>query len=431
MMNMLKVMVFLPVAALLLASVALAGDDCLGCHEEKTPGAVRQWRGSAHGPAGIGCAECHGDDHERIESGQAPVEAKVCGRCHQEAFHQHTKSRHGMGLHSGWGCTRKLSGRDPGECRFCHEEGSTRPLSTVECSRFLKQTSEMGELGCNRCHQVESSCASCHTNHGTDLKAVRDPLICAKCHMGPDHPQWEMWQTSMHGTLHATSGESVGPSCQSCHMPVGTHDVSGGLTMTPGGELYPQEELAERRSAMIAVCTPCHGERFARRDLERGDAVRSQSKALVKEAEEILWDLADRGLLDPMPRDRPAHPLRGNALVTDSQMLYEDTSRIERLFFKMKKYDLAKTVKGAYHQNPAYTHWYGNAELKMDLIDIRAEASRLRERGKATPSTPGLSPAQEVERQLEILKKKFDRGAIGAREYEAEKNRLLDTLSGS
>lgn len=420
--------------ALLSASLFLPlnvlGEDCLGCHKEETPAAFGQWSNSAHAPAGVGCADCHGADHERLEAGGAPVDARTCGRCHREAYHQHTKSRHGMGLHSGWGCTRNLSGRDPLECRFCHEEGSTRPLSTVECSRFLTQTSEMGELGCNRCHQVENSCASCHTSHGTALDIVRSPQICAKCHMGPDHPQWEMWQTSLHGSLYASSGESLGPSCQTCHMQGGTHDVSKGLTMTPGGRLYPEDELEQRRTEMVAICTACHAERFVRRELERGDAIRLQSKAMVKEAEEIIWDLSDRGLLDPMPEDRPPHPLRGKTLVTDSQMLYENTSRIERLFFKMKKYDLAKTVKGAYHQNPAYTHWYGNAELKMDLIDIRSEASRLRRQGGAGAVAPAGSTGEDLEKQLIILKKKFDRGAISAEEYGREKTRLLGRSLG-
>ena len=55
---------------------------------------------------------------------------------------------------------------------------------------------------------------------------VRDPGVCAKCHMGPDHPQWEMWQTSQHGTLYAAAGAELGPTCQSCHMAQGSHDVS-------------------------------------------------------------------------------------------------------------------------------------------------------------------------------------------------------------
>jgi len=414
------------------APAATAGDDCLGCHREKTPGAVRQWQASAHAGAKVGCADCHGSDHHRIEAGEVPVDTRVCGRCHEQALHQHVASRHGMGLHSGWGCTRNLGGRDPKECRFCHEEGSTRPLSTVQCARFLKQSSEMAALGCNRCHQVESSCASCHSNHGTDLKLVRDPGVCAKCHMGPDHPQWEMWQTSQHGTLYAAAGAELGPTCQSCHMAQGSHDVSRGITATPGMALYPKQELAERREAMVGICRQCHAERFAREELARGDAIREQSLALVKSAEKIIWDLADRSLLDPMPADRPPHPLSGANLVTDSQMLYEDTSHIERLFFKMKKYDLAKTVKGAYHQNPAYTHWYGNAELKMDLTDIRAEANRLQARQPATAGSerPATDQSAGVEKELEVLKNKFQRGAISEEAYLQEKQRLLKGYLG-
>ncbi len=415
-------------AIFILPVFAGADDDCLNCHRQKTPGAVSQWQGSAHAGAEISCMDCHGSDHNKIETGQAFVDAKTCGKCHQTALEQHEASRHGLGLHSGWGCTRNLPDRNPGECRFCHEEGSTRPLSTVECSRFLTQSSEMRELGCNRCHQVENSCASCHTNHLTDLKIVQNPNVCAKCHMGPDHPQWEMWETSLHGTLYTTAGETIGPDCQRCHMPQGTHNVSTGLTMTPGGAPYSGADRKSQRSAMLKICTDCHAESFARRELERGDGIREQSAALVNEAETIVWDLADRGLLSPMPDNRPPHPLRGKVLVTDGQMLYEGTSHIERLLFKMKKYDFAKTVKGAYHQNPAYTHWYGNAELKMDLIDIKAEAERLKQQKKKNfNASPQASTAEDtIEQQLKVLKKKFERGVLSNEQYSAKKKRLLD-----
>jgi len=357
------------------------------------------------------------------------VDIKVCGRCHPKALLDHQASRHGMGLHSGWGCTRSLSGRDPKECRFCHEEGSETPRSEVQCARFLKQSSEMGEAGCNRCHEVESSCASCHTNHATDLKIVRDPNSCAKCHMGPDHPQWEMWQTSLHGTLNTVAGRQTGPDCQYCHMVGGSPNVSRGISKTSGGDPYPREKRGARREEMVQVCSGCHASAFARKELDRGDAIRDQSLAIVKEAEKIIRDLADRGLLDPMPEQRPPHPLQGPQLVLDSQLLYEDTSHIERLLFKMKKYDYAKTIKGAYHQNPAYTHWYGNAELKMDLVDIRSEANRLRERKTGGIRTD--APVREsTEDRLRLLKKKADRGEISPAEYERDKLRLLDESTG-
>jgi hypothetical protein len=125
-----------------------------------------------------------------------------------------------------------------------------------------------------------------------------------------------------------------------------------------------------------------------------------------------------------MPDQRPPHPLRGMQLVIDGQMLYEETSHIERLLFKMKKYDLAKTVKGAYHQNPAYTHWYGNAELKMDLVDIRAEASRLSGAGNDSVQSQ-VEAKPDVESELKLLKKRFERGAITESEYQESKSNLL------
>jgi hypothetical protein len=416
---------------LLFAAAAAFGGECIPCHREKTPAAVRQWENSAHFRAGISCEKCHGSDHDKIIKGEAKVDMKVCGPCHRKALEEHKASRHGMGLHSGWGCTRNLSGRDPGECRFCHEEGSTAPLSGVQCARFLKQTSEMSEIGCNYCHNVESSCASCHTNHNTSLAIVRDPNSCAKCHMGPDHPQWEMWQTSLHGTLNTTAGITIGPTCQTCHMNKGTHNVSVGITMSSGGAPYQEKQAKPARNDMLQVCNQCHAPEFGKKELARGDAVRNQSLAIVKEAEKIIWDLQDHGLLDPMPADRPAHPLSGPKLVTDNQMLYEDTSHIERLFFKMKKYDYARTIKGAYHQNPAYAHWYGNAELKMDLVDIKAEASRLQERGgkgAANRAGTGKTGVLSVEEDLRALKNRFERGAINETEYNREKAILLEKI---
>ncbi|PLX88282.1 MAG: hypothetical protein C0619_13110 [Desulfuromonas sp.] len=413
---------FLP--GLLLVPTILFADACFDCHVQETPGAVTQWQQSGHATANVGCRSCHGDDHDKILQGNAPVVAAICARCHQQAFAEHSESKHGTALHTGWGCTRNLPGRDQGECRFCHEEGSTLPLTDVMCSRFLKQSSEMGQLGCNRCHMVENACGSCHGNHLTDLAIVRDPAVCAKCHMGPDHPQWEMWQTSQHGTLNRVQGRSVGPDCQLCHMPKGSHNVSQGITATPAGQVYPPEKYAAERAKMIKLCRQCHAGRFAEAELAAADAIRDQSKQLVAEAAEIISELYDRKLLDPMPHDRPAHPVRQHELVLDGQMLYEDISHIERLFFTMKKFALAKTYKGAYHQNPAYTHWLGNAELKMLLVDIRAEASRLQER--RGHNNAGVTTLEE---RLTILQGRFKRGVISQQEYSERKAELLRELT--
>jgi len=245
--------------------------------------------------------------------------------------------------------------------------------------------------------------------------------------MGPDHPQWEMWETSMHGTLYYSAGPEVGPSCQRCHMPGNTHDVSLGLTAPPSMKPYPEDQLGARRDAMLAICSQCHAADFARRDLAAADEISRQSFAIVKQAVEVVQDINDRNLLDPKPSERPAHPLRGHQLVTDGQMLYEDTSHIERLLFKMKKYSLAKTVKGAYHQNPAYTHWYGNAELKMDLVDINAEASRLLKSSQVV-SADSLQEKNQTDDALKLLKRRYDRGALSESDYQNARKEIMESF---
>jgi len=405
-------------------SFVLAEQACLDCHTRETPAAVRQWQQSAHAPAAVGCEDCHGTDHDRMLTGKATVTAETCGKCHETALAEHRGSRHGQGLHSGWGCTRNMPDRKQTECAFCHQEGSSLPVSTVHCARFLKQSGEMRQNGCNRCHMVENGCGSCHSNHMTDLALVRDPQVCAKCHMGPDHPQWEMWSTSQHGQVFKVRGPDNGPDCQGCHLPQGGHDVSVGITVSPAGKPHPD---SGQREAMLEVCVRCHARDFAARELERGDGIRQQAQALVDEARQIIEDLDDRGLLQPGPGARPPHPLRGQTLVLDGQMLYEDISHIERLFFKMQKYDFAKTWKGAYHQSPDYTHWYGNAELKMDLADIRSEAERLRSREAPRHEGAELAPAGDPTRELERLKRRFERGGMPEAEYRGEKKRLLDS----
>ena len=208
-------------------------------------------------------------------------------------------------------------------------------------------------------------------------------------------------------------------------MPKGNHDVSRGLTVSSGSVPFAAALAQKGRAEMLTICSDCHAPAFAARELAAGDAVRDQSLAMVRSAEEIITALNDEKALDPMPEQRPPHPLSGSRLVLDAQMLYEDISHIERLFFKMKKYDLAKTVKGAYHQNAAYTHWYGNAELKMDLVDIKSEAARLRDRKGRGEQVQKPDERRRIEEQLEVLKKKAARGAMTPEEHERERTKLL------
>jgi hydroxylamine dehydrogenase len=63
---------------------------------------------------------------------------------------------------------------------------------------------------------------------------ARKPEACGQCHLGPDHPQIEIYMESKHGDIYTAHGDDYnwtaapgtwtpgtdfrGPTCASCHM---------------------------------------------------------------------------------------------------------------------------------------------------------------------------------------------------------------------
>ena len=415
-----------------LAQPVFAGDPCLACHEKETPGVVRYWKESAHFRHQVGCVSCHGDSIEANHRKSLTVDAAICGSCHAAELVDQGRSRHGIGLRAGRGCSRHQVGTEDKSCSLCHKPGSSEPSVTVECAMFLAQSPAMQRQGCGACHLVETRCDACHTGHGTDLRIARDPRTCGTCHMGPDHPQLEAWESSRHGILFSHEGETSAPSCVTCHMQGGSHNVSRGISA--GIARGSLELKKQERENMLTVCATCHTRTFAARNLEDADRIMEQSGALVSEARSIIEGLERDGLLLPPLSERPAHPLSGTSLETGSHMLYENLSLPESLFFKMKAFYAATAYKGAFHQNPDYIHWFGNAPLKLTLSEIKSEAALLRSVDRLKKRFDNLGPAgkeeqgefADIEKKLRALKEMRLKGEITEEDLQAQKNKLLD-----
>jgi cytochrome c553 len=50
---------------------AKAADACLTCHGKSSPQVVADWKASRHATMGVGCVDCHGDDHKAATDGKA------------------------------------------------------------------------------------------------------------------------------------------------------------------------------------------------------------------------------------------------------------------------------------------------------------------------------------------------------------------------
>ena len=357
--------------------------SCEGCHKRIDPGLYRQWWESVHSRVNVGCADCHGDDHEAIFAAQGRVSAGTCGTCHEKAVTEFAASGH-----------------------------ATTEADALETSRFMLQSPAMRQEGCMGCHSVGrqfsdgsvGACNKCHPGHAFSSAVAREPEACEVCHIGPDHPQVEAYRTSVHGVLYFNDRDAnVAPTCVTCHMPDGTHGSPANLTygeIASGAVLEddPEPSIAMRRISqadaeanrgrMLKACAPCHTKRFAVEQLERADAIKLEADSLVAEGAAILEALRDEGALLPMPDDRPPHPISGHAMVLGGQQTYENTSGIEQSFFRLYKFYHAKTYKAAYHHSPDITHWMGIAPMKMELDNIRAEAAKLRwQNGQVPDST--------------------------------------------
>lgn len=347
--------------------------SCEGCHLKIDPGMDKQWRESVHFRVNVGCADCHGEDHEAVFAEKGKVSAGVCGKCHEKEVTAFATSGH-----------------------------ADAEVAVLSDARFLAQSLAMQEEGCMGCHSVGErfadgsvgGCNGCHPGHEFSSAMAREPEACQVCHGGPDHPVMEAYKTSVHGVLYYHDRDpEKSPSCVTCHMPNGEHGhvANIGLGAVFTGAVLEEDYLPHlamkrisketfeaNRKEMLQACAPCHSARFSRESLERADAIKREADAIVAEGYTIIKSLYDDKALDPMPENRPANPVVGHAFELGGQQLYENTSEIEQAFFRLFKFHHATTFKGAYHHSPDYTHWEGIVRMKMEMDKIRSEAKRLR-----------------------------------------------------
>jgi len=392
---------------------ARAENVCVQCHAkpEVTPLQVKDWQTSKHAQSDVTCDVCHGDQHtsaDDADKAQLPT-PETCAQCHPERVEQFKRGKHAM----GWVAMNAMPAThyQPMEliaggkgCGGCHKIG-------------LKSEEDIKKLKAQGFQYGVASCDACHTRHSFSVEEAREPEACATCHMGFDHPQWEMYSTSKHGVRYQLKRygklppDAAAPTCQTCHMPDGNHEVrtawgflavrlpmpedkqwaqdratilKGLGVLDPDGKptvrldavkaadlaRLDQESWQKERDKMIAVCSKCHSQDFARAELGKSDRIIQKADRLMAEAIEVVAGLYRDGTLKKPENYAYAYP--------DLLTFNEAETTIEQELFQMFLKHRMRTFQGSFHANPDYAFWYGWSEMVADLTRIKERAEEMR-----------------------------------------------------
>jgi hypothetical protein len=442
------------------AAIPASSSQCVDCHLQSTPGIIDHWQGSTHAFKGVGCVDCHqaaaGEADAFVHYGYTiatVVTPRDCSVCHGEVAKEFERSHHaaagnilasldnflaetvegsrepfnphGPTPGRAMGMVNGMASASSG-CLQCHgskiallssdggmitvdelqpdSEGQPTNLDALamvvkdDQGRPRLHPSTWPNTGIGRLNLDGSrgSCSACHSRHDFSPRRARQPENCGKCHLGPDHPQKEIYEESKHGIAYRDLKDEMGldgeswilgddysqaPTCATCHM--SGHRRNGGrITHDPGeriswtnrppislvmdtdinGSIVTVLDPAERRklitdtaeakrTRMKAVCSNCHTPDYVNGFYQQyDDLVILYNEKFARPGKEIVEALRKEGLLTPTQFDE----------------------EIEWTWFYLWHHEGRRARHGASMMAPDYTHWHGMFEVAerfyMELI---------------------------------------------------------------
>lgn len=357
---------------------------CVNCHRTTTPSLVSQWESSRHAENGVACLDCHGADPKEVDAFQHQgamiatiVTPNDCAGCHPSEVEENTNSHHSQATKFVGSLDNILGEIVEGPlaaangCRQCH--GSE--VAFVKDAQGNIQRDKDGKpmldpmtwpnTGIGRVNLDGSlgSCTACHSRHAFSSEQARYPDTCGKCHMGPDHPQKEIYDESKHGiAFHALQSRmnlgsrtwvlgkdyTTAPTCSTCHMSATTrqeitHDVGARISWTLRPVISKKLENWEaRRDKMKEVCGHCHGPEFVDAFYKQFDAtVGLYNEKFAQPAQKIMDGLRAKSKITPTPFD----------------------DKIEWTFYMLWHHEGRRARMGVSMQGPDYTQWHGFFEV--------------------------------------------------------------------
>jgi len=371
-------------------AVALSKETqaCLGCHRDRaTPVVAQQWATSRHAKNGVGCYECHQAEdsdpdamkHEGFIISML-VTPRDCEPCHGQEVAEFEASHHanaGEILGSLDNVLGEVAEGPPAAnsgCKQCHG-GKVRVLADGRLDAATWPNTGIGRMNPDG---SKGTCSACHSRHTFSSSIARQPENCGTCHLGPDHPQYEIYTESKHGiTFRAKIAEmnldrptwvlgkdyNAAPTCATCHLGAtrtqpGTHDVGARISWTLRPDVSVKlENWDKRRADMQGVCSNCHGKDWVTDFYVQYDAaVGLYNEKFATPAKSVMKKLRDAGRLTTTPFDE----------------------KLEWTYYELWHHQGRRARMGAAMMGPDYTQWHGFYEVaKLFYTEFLPEAEGL------------------------------------------------------
>ncbi|MDH4317535.1 MAG: multiheme c-type cytochrome [Desulfobulbaceae bacterium] len=243
-----------------------ANVKCINCHLKENLSLVKQWENSPHAAAKEGqvsCFTCHAaekaDETAYMHEGaliKTIMTPRDCAFCHEREVKEMTKSHHATAgeimasLDNVVGeviCSMEDKADAANGCWQCHgsvitilkDKDGTILRNKVQAPQIDPMTWPNTGMGRINPDGTRGSCMACHSKHSFRASIARQPENCGKCHLGPDHPQMEVYNESKHGIAYNAAIREGGmngmnilkqgtwilgqdyytaPTCSTCHM---------------------------------------------------------------------------------------------------------------------------------------------------------------------------------------------------------------------
>jgi len=486
-------------------AVPASSVECVDCHRQANPGIISHWEGSPHAEKGVACVECHTAEADEADSYLhygATIATVVtpgdCARCHTAEQAEFAESHHAKAgnilasldnflAETVEGARMEFSPHSPtpgkavdmvngfasaySGCQQCHgskvalmaTDGGTisvddlqpdengKPTNLDAVARIAKNDngqpiyygSTWPNTGIGRLNLdgTAGSCSACHSRHDFSPRRARQPENCGKCHLGPDHPQKEIYEESKHGVAFRDLKDDMNldaidwvlgvdytaaPTCASCHMS-GNIRNGGRVTHDPGERISwtnrPPVSLVMDTDINHAIVTETDPE--VRRSLivDTADDKRNRMKEVCSTCHTpsyvnsfyVQYD--DLVILYNEKFAKPGQAIMGVLLDTSVRTPTQFDEEIEWTWFYLWHHEGRRARHGASMMAPDYTHWHGMYEVAerfyMELIpQAREMADHAAEAGERTAATAIHEVIDEILARPEHVW--FEEGAEGA-----------------